>query len=787
MAERFSRLYELQNNLYSDGAPVIVSAGALLKDTQTNNIIVQLKFHSVSATPIKALKVGITAFDIAGKEVEGVSEYQYLDLSIKNGQEFGSNKAIVMPDSVIRSFAIKGITVVAADGCVKSISMPLVSLPHSVGLQSALKDVELIKQYKLKTSNSAAWVPQEANGLWQCHCGEWNCGSICSNCGGQKSVAFAALDLPALTDEMNARLAEEKQRKAEAEQRAEAERQEKAKQLAITEAHRKAVAKKTKKILAVVFPILVLVITFSGWIYPQMIKPSMKYKDAVELLSSGQYDVAAAAFSELGDYKDSQKMVLESQYQKAQLLMTEGQHTEAARIFSDLSGYRDSDVKANEIYAMQCSAQYAEAEALLLSGQNYRAAVAFGKLGDYEDAKDRSRSLWATIVSDCTLSVGYEHSVAIKANGDVLAIGSNEFGQCDVEDWSNIVSVSAGWDYSVGLRSDGTVIATGKLNEYVRGWQNIVAVAAGGEHIVGLKSDGTVIAVGENLDGQCNVEEWSDIISISAGQKHTVGIHADGTVVATGHNYNGQCNVEKWKDIVFVSANMYRTVGVKSNGTVVAIGDNDHGQCNVEDWEDIVSVASARAVTFGLKRDGTVVACGYNYKNVCEIDDWRDIVAIATNGDTVTGVTSGGYLVEKGIFRHAGWSNIRITDSMEKSVNTLSSKISDLDFGPEGYIEFYLKVENDPNNSGTNLLKIYKNGAVSLKRVEFRGNGIGPSTRFFLDEEKNIAKWDAETRTFALNITDKIICTIEVSENGAWLKLTGSEQDLGIEGWYTLG
>ena len=39
MSERFIRLYELQNNLYSAGSPDIVSAGALLKDIQTNNMI----------------------------------------------------------------------------------------------------------------------------------------------------------------------------------------------------------------------------------------------------------------------------------------------------------------------------------------------------------------------------------------------------------------------------------------------------------------------------------------------------------------------------------------------------------------------------------------------------------------------------------------------------------------------------------------------------------------------------------------------------------------------------
>ena len=64
MSERFTTLYELQKNLFSKGSPIIVSAGSLLKDTQTNNIVVQLKIHSVSETIIKALKVDIVAFDI---------------------------------------------------------------------------------------------------------------------------------------------------------------------------------------------------------------------------------------------------------------------------------------------------------------------------------------------------------------------------------------------------------------------------------------------------------------------------------------------------------------------------------------------------------------------------------------------------------------------------------------------------------------------------------------------------------------------------------------------------
>ncbi len=657
MSERFMKLYELKKNLFSEDSPVIVSAGALLKDTQTGNIIVQLKFHSVSAAPIKALKVDIAAFDIAGKEVEGVDEYQYLDLNIQNGYEFGSNKAIVMPDTVTRSFSVRNITVVLKNGNVQDVSMPMIALPKAISLQSELKDAELVKQYKLKTSNSAAYVPQKANGLWQCHCGEWNHGSVCSNCGGQKSIAFTALDLSSLTSDMNARLAEERRRKAEAEQRAEVERQEKAKQLAIEEAHRKVVVKKTKKILAVVLPVLALVAVFFIWVYPNVIMPSTMYKDALGLLASGQYDAATDAFLKLEGYKNSSEMVNEAQYQKAEKLLTEERYEDAILVYGKILGYKDAEEKRTDAVNTINADKYNKALSLLEDGNKAEAAFAFAQLGDFSDAKEKAKELWSGIASHNTIAVGYEHTVAIKDNGEVVAAGANDVGQCNVKDWKNVVSVSAGWKNTVALLDDGTVVAT--YTDAVTNWTDIVSVAAGGYHIVGLKADGTVVAVGDNSEGQCDVTDWTNIISISAGQRHTVGLKADGTVVATGYNDNGQCSVSGWKDIVFISATMYRTVGVKADGTVVAAGDNDYSQSRLSDWSDIVSVASARSVTFGLKKDGTVVARGYNYKGVCEVEDWTDIVSIVTNGDLVVGLTRTGSLVAKGSGRYGGWSGIR--------------------------------------------------------------------------------------------------------------------------------
>ena len=57
-----------------------------------------------------------------------------------------------------------------------------------------------------------------------------------------------------------------------------------------------------------------------------------------------------------------------------------------------------------------------------------------------------------------------------------MAVGWNEYGQCNVSDWCDIVAVAAGCAHTVGLKSDGTVVAVGD-NEYgqcdVSGWCGI--------------------------------------------------------------------------------------------------------------------------------------------------------------------------------------------------------------------------------------------------------------------------------------------------------------------------
>ena len=266
-------------------------------------------------------------------------------------------------------------------------------------------------------------------------------------------------------------------------------------------------------------------------------------------------------------------------------------------------------------------------------------------------------SNWQDIVQ---VAAGGAHTVGLRSDGTVVAVGPNGYGECNVSEWRDIVQVAAGMAHTVGLRSDGTVVAVG-WNEYgqcnVSGWRNVVQVAAGWRHTVGLRSDGTVVAMGDDAVRQCNVFGWRDIVQVAAGALHTVGLRSNGTVVAVGDNSDGQCNVSHWQDIIQVAAGMAYTVGLRSDGTVVAVGWNEYGQCNVSGWRNVVQVAAGWRHTVGLRSDGTVVAVGDNLAGQCNVSNWQDIVQVAAGAFHTVGLRSNGTVVAVGA-NSAGQCNV---------------------------------------------------------------------------------------------------------------------------------
>jgi len=279
---------------------------------------------------------------------------------------------------------------------------------------------------------------------------------------------------------------------------------------------------------------------------------------------------------------------------------------------------------------------------------------------------DDSYSITANFESKYTPMVagGALHTVGLRLDGTVVAVGYNEYAECVVGGWTDVIQVLAGTYHTIGLKADGTVITTGwcvyeQCN--VGGWTDIIQVAGSFFHTVGLKSDGTVVAVGDDENGQCDVGSWTDIVQVAAGAYHTVGLKADGTVAAVGNNGWGQCNVAGWTDIVQVAAGCRHTVGLRSDGTVVAVGGDFVGQYTVGDWTDIVQVAAGYGHTVGLRSDGTVVAVGDNTSGQCNVGGWTDIIQVAAGYHHTLGLRSDGTVVAVG---NNGWGQCNVGDWM---------------------------------------------------------------------------------------------------------------------------
>lgn len=108
---------------------------------------------------------------------------------------------------------------------------------------------------------------------------------------------------------------------------------------------------------------------------------SDKYKNAVEMRENGDFDGAAAAFSELGTYSDSETQFTETLYQKAEDLYEQKDYDEAERAFIALGNYSDSAEFVKKI-------RYAAAESALENGEYDNAISIYEMLGNYYDSAE---------------------------------------------------------------------------------------------------------------------------------------------------------------------------------------------------------------------------------------------------------------------------------------------------------------------------------------------------------------------------------------------------------------
>jgi alpha-tubulin suppressor-like RCC1 family protein len=139
------------------------------------------------------------------------------------------------------------------------------------------------------------------------------------------------------------------------------------------------------------------------------------------------------------------------------------------------------------------------------------------------------------------VAAGWAHSLALRADGTVLAWGNNDYDQTEIPaSLGPTVAVAAGYYHSIALKPNGRIVTWGWDVPSPVSATNIVAVAAGWEHCLALRADGAVLAWGDNTYGQASVPlEATNIVALAAGYYQNLALRADGKVIQWGKQIPG--------------------------------------------------------------------------------------------------------------------------------------------------------------------------------------------------------------------------------------------------------
>ena len=407
MADRYTKLYTLERMPYSPESPVLLMAGSLLRDSYSGDLVIQLRLHSLSELPIKAVTVLIRMLDISGEELEPEVRHQYLDLTLCQDNEIGRDTAVILPRRDARAFQAVVEEVIFEDNS-RWQSGPetvWVQLPRVRRLEDAFGDEQIAEQYRITFGQDCRYMPATESDLWFCTCGAINRmdEAGCHQCRRVRS-ALLNVNTDSLRQEAANRLVQEEQRMIE-------------EQADARERH-----KKWLKAAVVVLPLLILA---AGLLkaMPGYVQQRRDYRNAESLLAMGYYDQAAEAFTALGNYRDSADQAEKNvPYQRALhiLACADADDASALRLvgysradlsdqvtaamllyqaaseeFKALDGYRDSEdcirrcregIAAQELAVLQHAY---DAACQLLEEQHFsQARLEFLALKDYENSPE---------------------------------------------------------------------------------------------------------------------------------------------------------------------------------------------------------------------------------------------------------------------------------------------------------------------------------------------------------------------------------------------------------------
>ena len=193
MEENFDLVARTRANYYTPGSPVQFVCVELLKGDVSGEHAVCLTFKNVSKVTLTALEIHFKC-----KGVDGVilceDQFEYRDLEVKPGQQFGQDDAVFITSKAITSVDVSLCNVYNGKRVVRLDSIKRVRLPGPRRLTP-----ELQKALEARMSRTGLkYQPQVFENGWYCACGAFHPQEentvYCSECGCDRILLQNALN-----------------------------------------------------------------------------------------------------------------------------------------------------------------------------------------------------------------------------------------------------------------------------------------------------------------------------------------------------------------------------------------------------------------------------------------------------------------------------------------------------------------------------------------------------------------------------------------------------------------
>ncbi len=264
-----------------------------------------------------------------------------------------------------------------------------------------------------------------------------------------------------------------------------------------------------------------------------------------------------------------------------------------------------------------------------------------------------------------SVAVGFAHSLFVKTDGTLWAMGYNFSGQLGdgsntqrplpVQVATGVSRAEGGGSFSLFVKTDGTLWAMGantsgqlgdgsgtQRNTPIQVSNDATLAVAGNAHSVFTKSDGTLWAMGEDSQGQLGdglVTQKivptllsTEVQDFVAGGSHSLFIKNDGTLWAAGTNSQGQLGdgttvnrptpVQIATGVASIASTASHSLFIKTDHSLWAMGSNGNGQLGdgtttnrnapVQIATDVTAAAAGSFHSLFLKTDGTLWGNGSN-------------------------------------------------------------------------------------------------------------------------------------------------------------------------------